>query len=605
MEADNHRRRIEILPADVARRIAAGEVIERPASVIRELIDNSIDAGASSIEIRWDGGGIESMLVRDDGRGMGMDDLALCPREHATSKIRTIEDLEHTTSLGFRGEALASISAVSELTITSALPEESRAHRLRVDFGEERDVETVAGPPGTTVEVRRLFANLPARRNFLSRAAAEATAIRNTILDKALPVPALRLSYGASDRSPQVLAPETLLERVAAVFGNRIPPQKLHEIYGGGEGFAIRLIAAEPEIARRDRRLIQVFVNGRRIWEYKLIQGIEYAYQDVQHGGLFPAVALLVDIDPELVDFNIHPAKREARIRNLPEVRGRVVELLRSFLRAWVVKRVQLGEELWKRGERPGSLNPEHGSGGGGSPGAFSASGSRRDVAPPPGGPVSAYTPGRTGPASVPFGHQHRAVPGRTTDDMAAAESPTEDDRLRYVGTLFETFVVVELDQQAYVIDQHAAHERILYDRFSTARSSQGLLVPEEFEVTADQDGALERHREAYAELGISLERVGGRRWSLTAIPPAYREQTEDLIETIAELGGLEEEFDRKFLAQMACKAAVRAGDYLDEISALELARRTLALPVPRCPHGRPLWLELDRESLEKLIGRR
>ncbi len=530
--------------------------------------------------------------MRDDGSGMSGEDLRLCTTEHATSKIRTIEDLEQSTSLGFRGEALSSIATVADLTITSATADDSSANRLHVVFGSAEELVSVPGARGTSVEVRRLFANLPARRKFLSRTAGESTAIGATILEKALPVPQVRFSWSSENGRLRALAPGTIRERVAAVFGDRVPAERLHEVHGTGERFRLKLIAAEPEIARRDRRLIQTYVNGRRVWEYKLIQGIEYAYQDVQHGGQFPAVALLLDIDPELVDFNIHPAKKEVRLRELSELRSSVVNVLRGFLRAWIVKRVQMGEELWAT--PPNRHEDPRGQRGDRWPKMDESTPRRR--ATDRATPVAHRPPpsGRSTPPPVPFGHEQRAV----------AEIPRADD-LRFVGTLFDTFLIVERESRAFVIDQHAAHERILYDRFAVARSSQGLLVPEDFDVTADQDSSLRRHRDDYAKLGISLEPVAAQKWRLTALPAEYREQTEDLIETILQLHGLEEELDREFLAEMACKAAVRAGDYIDELSGLELARRTLALPIPRCPHGRPLWVELDRYDLEKLIGRR
>ncbi|HKK49279.1 MAG TPA: hypothetical protein VJ932_09290, partial [Alkalispirochaeta sp.] len=189
------------------------------------------------------------------------------------------------------------------------------------------------------------------------------------------------------------------------------------------------------------------------------------------------------------------------------------------------------------------------------------------------------------------FDHHTRAVPST--------------DQLVYRGTLFGTFLIIERGATAWIMDQHAAHERLLYDRFAAARTSQNLLVPDEFEVSPDQDQLLQRHQDEYREIGIVLERIAVGRWQLTAMPGEYRENSEDLIETILELGGLQDALDRKFIAEMACKAALKAGDYLDGITALELAERTLALPEPRCPHGRPLYLELTQDRLEQLIGRR
>lgn len=594
---------VALLPPEVSRRIAAGEVIERPASVVRELVDNSLDAEADTVDVTWTEGGSELIRVHDTGRGMSPADLELCWRPHATSKIRSIEDLDQTRSLGFRGEALASVSAVSELTVRATEAGSSSGRMLTVRQGELIGLQPAPPTPGTTVEVRQLFANLPARRRFLSRPQAETQAIRNVILDKALPFPQVRFSHAGGTGQSHTLPSQSQLERVAAVFGPKVPHQSLHELSAGGEGFSLQLIAAEPAIVRRDRRLIQIFVNRRRVWEYKLVQAVEYAYQDVQHGGLFPAAAVLVEIDPALVDFNIHPAKREVRLRNGAELHHRIVEVLRSFLRAWTVRATTFEGTLWPQhaGDQPATpsmarshLLP------GQPPPSRSAPEQPGPSQPPPARPAPAAprpTPEATGPQKQPwrtkahFDHHTRAVP--------------EADQLVYRGTLFGTFLVIERGDTAWIIDQHAAHERLLYDRFSAARTSQQLLVADEFEVSADQDELLQQHRDEYREIGIVLERVAVCRWQLTAMPGEYRENSEDLIETILDLGGLQDALDRKFIAEMACKAALKAGDYLDDMTAVELAERTLALPEPRCPHGRPLYLELTQDRLEHLIGRR
>ncbi len=585
---------VALLPPEVSRRIAAGEVIERPASVVRELLDNSLDAGAQRIDISWTEGGSELIRVHDDGRGLSPADLELCWQPHATSKIRTLEDLEASRSLGFRGEALASISAVSELTIRSSERAATSGRVLTVRHGEPEALQPAPPKLGTTVEVRRLFANLPARRRFLSRPQAETQAIRNTILDKALPFPEVEFTHTSGSGSAQVLPVQTQLDRVAAVYGAKVPRESLYELSGSAEGFSLRIIAAEPAIVRRDRKMIQIFVNRRRVWEYKLVQAVEYAYQDVQHGGLFPAAAVLIDIDPSLVDFNIHPAKREVRLRNGGELHHRIVEVLRSFLRAWTVQTTSLDGVLWPQhtGDGPAHAPAKSES-------TFPYSTPRAAERPETQPPAPSRTPTSARPSPRPttwrstahFDHHTRAVPSA--------------EQLVYRGTLFGTFLIVERGTSAWIIDQHAAHERLLYDRFAAARTSQQLLVPDEFEVSPDQDQLLQRHQQEYGAIGIVLERVAVGRWQLTAMPGEYRENSEDLIETILELGGLQEALDRKFIAEMACKAALKAGDYLDGITALDLAERTLALAEPRCPHGRPLYLELTQDRLERLIGRR
>ncbi|MDA3948149.1 MAG: DNA mismatch repair endonuclease MutL, partial [Spirochaeta sp.] len=446
-----------------------------------------------------------------------------------------------------------------------------------------------------------------------SRPQAETTAIRNVIRDKAAPFPEVRFTFQSESGSRTVLPRQDLITRVADLFGNVAPLHALREVTGSGDGFALHIVTAEPEIVRRDRRYIRVFVNKRRVWEYRLIQAVEYAFQDVQHGGLFPVAAVFLEIDPELVDFNIHPAKREVRIRPVAEVHHRIVELLRSFLRAYTIRTVQMDRDFpaWS----PPAAAAERPSDGPRQPHDHRSPGTRWTSAPSTGG--LSGTPPREFPS---FRPDVRAVPpGRSLQENApatAAEEPGERDdhdrarqaasaeALIYQGTIFGTYIIVEYDDRAYLIDQHAAHERLLYNHLREHRTSQPLLVPEEFTVTEDQDGLLSRHVDDYGKLGISVERVGECRWSITAVPPHYGTQMEAIVETLVELDGLHEAADRTFLAELACKAAVKGGDFVDGLTALELARRTLALETPRCPHGRPLWVELERRHLERLIGR-
>lgn len=583
--------RVAVLPPDVSRRIAAGEVIERPASVVRELIDNSLDADADEIDISWSGGGAETLRVRDNGLGLSREDLELCWQPHATSKIRTIDDLETTKSLGFRGEALSSIAAVSTMSIASAERDAPQGYRLTVDRGEFPSVEPAPPTAGTIVEVRQLFANLPARRRFLSRPQAETTAIRNTIRDKAMPFPGVRFTAQSENGTKTTYQKEQIVTRVSSVYGSIAPVQSLHEIEGTGDGFSLTIVAAEPHIVRRDRRYIRTFVNKRRVWEFQLTQAIEYAYQDVQHGGLYPIAALFLEIDPHLVDFNIHPAKREVRIRPAGEVHHRIVELLRSFLRAYTIRSVQFDGEFPEK-----TFN---------TPSPSTSNDYYRDR------PRDRSVPQNDGMSTFDRGETHRKKISPLPAQRSAEKPPFQpsvravpSDDLTYIGTIFETYIVVQRDERVYIIDQHAAHERLLYNHLQNERSTQPLLVAEEFDTTEDQDNALRQHEEEYRKIGIKLVRIADRRWRIDAIPPEYTIPIETLIETILDLTGLNEQLDRIFLAELACKAAVKGGDFVDGLTATELARRTLALEVPRCPHGRPLWVELTRQRLETLIGR-
>jgi DNA mismatch repair protein MutL len=665
---------VALLPDSVARRIAAGEVIERPASVVRELFDNSIDAGATAVTVEIEGGGLERISVDDDGFGMSREDLELCWKPHATSKIATAEDLSRCRTLGFRGEALSSIAAVSRLEIRSRARGEEEGLRLSVSNNRLEALEAAPSSEGTTVSVQGLFYNLPARKRFLKRPQSEGQQVRKVLLEKALPEPEVRFRLVADGKERLLLPSGTLEERASALFGGKVPPQALHRLEGSGEGFRITLLVADPSYVRRDRKQIQPFVNGRRLKEFALVQAVEYAFTDVMHGGLFPYAVLLVEVEPELVDFNIHPAKQEARFRNLQEIHHRVVEVVRSFLRNYERKRLWAYDnpelqDLSGEGEaedipgpgrgegalRPGAGGTQHaprpGPGGGQArpslgPGSYSRSGgeardesgnmgpggsggaprARGAGAPSSGSPKAPFdleevrrrfglgsggTPPRQeareeGPS--PTGG-NRGSPGeRVGPSWApggdAAEPAGEAGRITYFGQLFNLFLLVSRGRSLYIIDQHASHERLLYDTFRKNRAVQQLLVPITFEANEDESAALRRNREEYRGIGIDLEEREPGSWEIRALPQAFREESESLVETILELRGLQEELDRRFTAELACKAAVKRGDILDEISGEELAKRVLELQDPRCPHGRPLWFALTESELLRLIGR-
>lgn len=329
-----NRGRIKVLSEAVARRIAAGEVIDRPNAVVRELLDNSLDAGATQIDLRIAGGGNERVAVTDDGVGMDAEDLSKCYLSHATSKISSDRDLDQVRTMGFRGEALSAVAHVAKLDIRSR-PADGDGHRLVVHAGSVIALEPQACAAGTTVTVDDLFYQLPARKRFLKRAQSESAAVRSVMLDKALPFPDVSFRLFAQEEMRLHLPASSALERIALAYPNYLEPARMQELTTEGEGFRIQLFAGDPTDARNDRRALQVFVNRRRVWEYALLQAVEYAYQEYVHGGLHPIAYLFLDIDPQLVDFNIHPAKREVKIRCLSEVHRAVVHLLSGYLRGF------------------------------------------------------------------------------------------------------------------------------------------------------------------------------------------------------------------------------------------------------------------------------
>ncbi|MCX7028664.1 MAG: DNA mismatch repair endonuclease MutL [Spirochaetes bacterium] len=556
-------RRIAILREDVSRKIAAGEVIDRPLSIVRELLDNSLDAGAGSVEVHLEAGGLGRVRIVDDGAGMDREDLGRSWLPHATSKIETEEDLLRVTSLGFRGEALSSMATASRLEIVSCRPG-GVAHRLVVRGGKQELLEPCEGRPGTVVDVSELFFNYPARKKFLRSPSAEAGLCRSVFLDRASAFPgvsfrlfadgALRLSLPATDP----------VQRLSLCHD--LDPRLLGTAEARGQGFTVRLIAASPDGRRTDRRLVQVFVNNRRVQEYSLVQAVEFGFQGFLPGGYHPVAFVFVDIDPSLVDFNIHPAKKEVRFRTLPEVHRAVVSATRAFLvgRAAVVLPRDLPSE---------SLGPV----------------TRQDALPFP-------SDRRSSPPAAIY----------SLPDHPPAVLPSADASIRYLGQAFGVFLVCELSDRLLLLDQHAAHERLIFERLrQQSPVVQDLLFPLAFDASADEDARLGERSAGLAEMGIVVHRSGARTWEVTGLAAGLAPLPADgLVEALRQACGRESEWRDAVLRTAACRLALKEGDPVDAVTAVELARNALELDPPRCPHGRPLWHEISRERLYQLVDR-
>lgn len=600
-QADSYRP-IKILPPETAKRIAAGEVIERPQSIVRELLDNSIDAQATNIRVELGQGGLQSLLVRDNGLGMTKTDLELSIHPHATSKISTLDDLLSLHSLGFRGEALASIAAVADLKIRSAINDDE-AWELTSGPGQRISIQPSRGSRGTTVEVRELFASFPARKQFLHRAAAESLACRQIFVDKCLPFPDREFRLYMENKPALILLPDSLSGRVRQASLAGEPAELLRELVTSGQGFSARLVAGAPGLHRRDRRYLQVFVNNRRVQEFKLQQALEYAYREVMPGGMFPLVFAFISVDPALADFNIHPAKKEVRLRNGDDIRQALIRCLKDYLgNSW-----RLSAQSNRQTEpidRPELFEASQ---------RYTASAEARPAASlsedwlqkvqearnQPVNPIRQSLEELSGPAN------DRPRPAALKTETGAGTAPSRLDSLNYLGQSLGTFLVFEYDDSLFILDQHAAHERIIYDMLSGQKPAiQELLVPYVYEARNDQeDRLLAQLREELHKQGFRLERDGSS-WILESLPALLpADQGGLLFETIRE-GGTSAAIMAELKARIACKAAVKDGDRLDSHAANRLARAALELPEARCPHGRPIWLRLSRDQLFEAVGR-
>lgn len=596
------RRPIRLLDDSVARRIAAGEVIERPSSVVRELLDNAIDAGAGNIEVRLRQGGLDEIVVQDDGSGMPPEDLELCWYSHATSKISSEADLETANSLGFRGEALASIASVSRLEIVSRPPEADAARRLVVVGGRREALSAASGAAGTRISVSGLFADLPARRRFLRRPGTESRMAREVFLEKALAFPETGFRLFSDDALKDHLPPEGRIERIRRIFPELID---LREVSGSGPGFEVVLVTPGPALWRNDRKLIQSFVNRRRIWEYAFVQAAEYGFQGYLPGGRHPVVFTFLSLSPELVDFNVHPAKREARFKDLPTIHRRITETLRNLTRSFDLRVAGSNPEgmlAFDRKDdwssRPPEWKPEARQTPGASPG-FGGGG----TLPGPGGGISAGArlnlPGRP--------DRPAPAPGRREpfDLSRSFEATPRQGRFRYLGQLFGIFLLAEMDDVFYILDQHAAHERLLYEKIAQDSPVQRLLHPIPLDVEEELSHHLETQAERLREVGVELQKnPDDGTWEVAAVPASASGSPRALVDTLTTLDFDEGNVKQKFFAILACKAAIKEGDRIDPATALSIIEETFALENARCPHGRPVWHAVSREELYRLVGR-
>ena len=598
------RRRVRLLDEQVAGRIAAGEVIDRPFSIVRELLDNAIDSGADEIDVELQSGGLGLVAVRDNGHGISRADLDHVALRHATSKIVDERDLQRVTTLGFRGEALASIAACARLEVTSRTGSELRATRLVAASGQRR-ASGAAAAAGTRVQVTRLFAELPARRRFLRRPGSETTMCRRMLLEKALAHPQVTLRLTVDGAADVALPATTPLRRVADALGGRLGPGDLFQAQRRFADFQVAVIGARPELAGRDRSRLMVFINRRRIQHYGLVQAVEYGYAALLPGGRHPVACLFVEIDPQLVDFNVHPAKREVRFRNLAPLHQAVVRVVQE-----VVPQFGHRSPLPAPAPPPAARLPFR-------PPAVPAPASNRQPPPEPAAGVAAQpaAPAAASPSPAPpvaaAAFAAAAIsPGPSAPPAAGpgmpATVPDVSGGARYVGQALGLFLLVEIGPTLYFVDQHAAHERVLYEELRRrAFPVQQLLLPIELELDPPATSAVTNARGRLEELGIVITQETGRPARITALAePLHRLPAEWLADYVAGMRGSEANLERAVLADVACKLAVKDGEVLDQEAATTIVRRSFAIELQHCPHGRPLWYSVARRDLVKQVGR-
>jgi len=594
------RRPIRQLPRELVNRIAAGEIIERPASVVKELVENSIDSGATQITVEIEDGGRELIRVIDNGCGISSTDLPLAFAPHATSKIAGDDDLARITTMGFRGEALASIGAVSQARILSRTADSDTAWEVYDRGGAISAVQAAAGNVGTTVEVRNLFFNTPARRKFLRAAATESGHIGETLLRLALPHPHIAFRLLAGGRLSMDLPATTLEERLLAAWSDAAAGKALLVEARSAE-IRLRGIIGPPDLGSPTTRYQYFYVNGRHIRDRFIQHAVREAYRGLMEAGRQPAAVLLLTMPPEDVDVNVHPAKAEVRFRDSGRIHGMVLSAVREKL---------LGSDLTPSVQAAPADAPERTDMRARLAEFFrqqySASG---QPAQPPA--ASAGAPQALAQAADGSGQVCPRPAAQAPLPHIASAPPVQAIQLH------NSYLVAETEDGLVIVDQHALHERIIYEELKSrlARGpleSQRLLIPETLEVSEKQMELLEQIQPLLTRLGIEAGPFGPNTVAIQAFPSFLeRVQPAQFMRDLLERGEQqpfdlhEEELLHEFLDMMACRAAVKAGDPLSpsEIEAL-LQQRHLVERASNCPHGRPTALRLSLRDLEKQFKR-
>lgn len=674
---------VRTLNPEVARKIAAGEVIDRPNAIIRELMDNAIDSGADNIIVEINEGGIEKVRIVDNGCGMTKEDLATCARPHATSKIASETDLLNLTTLGFRGEALSSIAAVCRLSIVSG------GYRMRASITEDHIIEPATPLNGTIVQAEGLFENFPARRQFLKRPASEGLMCKNTFVEKSLPNTEISFRFIQDGEIKLDLQKgQTLQERFvkAMELHENTSLFSLVENSSGGKNpdWSFKIVIGEPGVYRSNKKNIYIFVNGRRIQEYSLAQAIEYGSQGYFPNGTFPVAAAFITINPSLVDFNIHPAKKEARFKDISSLHHGISTAVKKFFSEYTNRTMKAQAEKIQKTPETFLFEPEKL--------AEKALESTEETAKNQGNSYSGHTVNYSGLRTRFFGGTSSTTSMMTretplnswtgyasktasyekkslfeepkqkfgvTDEKSAPkisekQAKTQEiisfmekaiaaysglpeknektekaennsklsekdeistqniqqiqqkDDFHFIGSALGTFLIAEKGSTLYIIDKHAAHERMLFDQImKNPGSVQTLLIPYVIETSTKKDDEyLESIKNELKKVGFTGENKGNGRWEFTTLHERWNGTEEDLYHSLLDIKAAPKDLIYSIAASTACKAAVKDGTILEDAAAEKIARAALQLEDPHCPHGRPCYTTITRENLFHLVRR-
>ena len=660
--------RIAALPDHLVNQIAAGEVVERPANALKEIVENSIDAGATAIDVELAGGGIRLIRVSDNGSGIHSDDIELALHRHATSKIKTLNDLEHVASMGFRGEGLASIASVSRLTLTSRQEDSSHATQVKAEDGKLSSPMAAAHPVGTTIEAAELFFNTPARRKFLKSENTEYAHCATMLERLALAHPHIAFSLKRDGKQVFKLPAQSLHERIASIVGEDFQAASLEIDSGNG---ALRLYGAiaKPTFAKGKTDKQYCFVNHRFVRDKVMLHAVKQAYRDVLHNALTPAFVLFLDLPPEAVDVNVHPTKTEIRFRDSQQVHQLVFHTLNKAL---ADTRADLTESVGNAGEvlheitgiRPAVTSSENEPSGlrphptAASENIFAATPSAHASEL-----RSAFSSGKTAPmpyqaarapqqrslslresraalntyaelfkntaadeADIELAQFEQARFGTTSATSSENTTRTFSDDLKHelpplgfaIAQLLGIYILAQAEDSLLLIDMHAAAERVNYEKMKRQRQengnlqSQRLLIPVTFAASHEECATLADHADTLAGFGLELSDMGGNTLAVRAVPAMLGKAdvvslAKDVLGELAQVGSSQtiEEHENHILATMSCHGSVRAGRQLTLPEMNALLRDMENTPRSnQCNHGRPTWVKLTLKELDALFLR-
>ncbi len=603
------KRLIRPLPKNVINKIAAGEVVERPASVVKELVENSVDSGATKIDIVVEKSGAKLIKIVDNGCGIDEDQIEIAFSRHATSKITNFKDLDTLTSFGFRGEALPSIASVSRLRMVSRTRESDSGTEIIYEGGVLQSKKPIAAPFGTTIEVADIFFNTPARRKFLKSETTESRYLSRTAA--ALAISNFQIGFNADFNGRRMLSfasGQTLTERVTAALGEK---SKFTLVTGQLGLLRLEGSIGVPESVRNNRNGQFLFINGRFIASVSLSHAWMSGYGELIPRGMYPVGALLLTIDPTEVDVNVHPSKTEVRLSREREMYDAVRKLISESLRQDGIipalksvlpsadSQYTPGEITQKRNERSPSYIPGIGSPQNVNPGLMAQL--YRNILP--------------APSSINNDVEQVTVDKATGEVLVEERQFGPSQGFRFIGRFDNLYLIIEAGDALYIIDQHTAHERVLYEQMlvkveKQAINGQNLLFPVQIELDPEQFSVFEESAELLNKSGFGVSAFGGRMVNVEAMPSIMSKKSTEstfvkIIDDLSSLKGAGYDLKKAMAQSIACRSAVMAGDFLSEREAIGLMEQLLKCRDKySCPHGRPTFIRLSRADLDKQFGR-